>query len=164
MEIVGCDGNAELTQIAQERAVGGDVFIASRLAQLQARRAIRIMDARVDLHAEFGETLLHGAKLIERDGRLAEFEARPAQADLLKEEQVVVSDGAGIDAVGDLDVVGVAVLGEKLPAAEPRMAFSKSLREEAIIRLTPGLPHWRDSSAPSYKRIHTTSASNLRPP
>src|SRR5207247_10594015 len=97
VEIVRGHGDLELREIAQKPAVGCDVPVAARLPELQARGTVRVMHARVDLHAVSGESLLGGAERVERDLALAEFQADRWESDLLEDEQIVVSEVAGLE-------------------------------------------------------------------
>src|SRR5262249_57919456 len=82
-------------------------------AELDAQRAVGWMHGGEDAHAERLEALLDAGQGVERAlGRL-QLDAGPAQADLLQETQLVVA-GRGWHAVGELDVLGVVLVEDRL--------------------------------------------------
>ena len=115
VEIVRRDRDPETPHIAQELCVRFDVLVAPRLAQLNLPRAIRIVNARVDLHAEPGEPLLRGAEVIDADVACFELQPHPLQPDLLQEAQVIVRDGSGVQPVTELDVSGIGLVDGPAP-------------------------------------------------
>ncbi len=112
MEIVGGDGNSERAQIAQKAAVRFYVLIAARLTQLQPGGPVGVMHTGINLHAEAREALLGRAQIVEGGRRpFTEFEAYPAQPDLLEKQQIVVGKPLGVEAVRQFDVTGVLPAG-----------------------------------------------------
>src|SRR5262245_41731311 len=71
------------------------------------------MHGRVDAHAIALETFVNAAQGIEIAFRGLEFDARPAQANLLKEEHFIVAGGRW-DAVCGLDVVRIVCIDRRL--------------------------------------------------
>ena len=142
MEVIGGHRNAKRSQVAEEAAVRFDVLVAAGLAQLHARRTIGVVYARVYAHAEAGVALLLGAKPVARDLSFTELQTHPAQAELLEEEQVVVGDGSGVDAMRDPDVARVILVngGSEGEGEAPASERSQSRRWHNIgIRYTTGL-------------------------
>src|SRR2546423_1419083 len=69
------------------------------------------MDARINTNPELRKSLLHCSEMIEAAFVLREFQARPTHADLLKEKQIVVSDGTCRQPVTELHVRSIVLVG-----------------------------------------------------
>src|SRR5690349_6660641 len=118
------------------------------------------MHAGVNLHAKARVAFLGLAEQIERDGAVAELDARPAQTDLLEEEQIVVGE-ARAQAVGDPGVAGI-VFRDGADGTESGESGRGQCEEVSAAHRV--LTSWESSPWRPYRRTRPWLRSCHRPP
>jgi hypothetical protein len=99
------------------------------------------VDAGVDPHTETGEALLGRSQDLESCVAFAELEPDPPQADLLQKEQIVIREGPGVQAVGQLDIAGIILRDGWGAALRQKRADATGSPRRVFQKLTPVVSH-----------------------